>query len=97
MRLEVIRRLCLINREPLSELRCERSCISMVLCVDIQHVLPSRHDPLGRYRDESEDKSLYATCLLEPESLGIKSAHDGLVEIVYQCGKKKEYGVLSHE
>ena len=32
------------------------------------------HDPLGRYGDEAEDKSLYATRFLEPESLGVKLA-----------------------
>ena len=59
----------------------------MVLCVDIQHVLPSCHDPLGRYGYELEYKSLYAACFLEPESLGVESTHNGPVEIVYQCGK----------
>ena len=43
---------------------------------------------------EAEDKSLYATRFLEPESLGVKLANDGLIEIVYQCRKQKEYGVL---
>ena len=52
---------------------------------------------LFRSGDEAEDKSLYATRFLEPESLGVKSVHDGLVEIVYQCRKQKEYGVLCHE
>ena len=66
----------------------------MLLCVDIQHVLPCCYDPLGRYGDEAEDKSLYATRFLEPESLGVKLANDGLIEIVYQCRKQKEYGVL---
>ena len=42
-------------------------------------------------------KSLYATRFLEPESLGVKLANDGLIEIVYQCRKQKEYGVLCHE
>ena len=49
----------------LSEFCFERSCISPVFCIDIQHVLPCCHDPLGRYGDEAEDKSLYATCLLD--------------------------------
>ena len=49
---------------------------------------------LGRYGDEAEDKSLYATRFLEPESLGVKLANDGLIEIVYQCRKQKEYSVL---
>ena len=31
------------------------------------------------------------------ESLGVKLANDGLIEIVYQCRKQKEYGVLCHE
>ena len=31
---------------------------------------------------------------LELESLGVKLANDGLIEIVYQCRKQKEYGVL---
>ena len=69
----------------------------MVIGIDIQHVLPCRHDPLGRYRDESEDKRLYAARLLEPESLGVKSAQDCLVEIVYQGSKQKKDGVLRHE
>ena len=43
---------------------------------------------------QAEDKSLYATRFLEPESLGVKLANDGLIEIVYQCRKQKEYGVL---
>ena len=38
-----------------------------------------------------------ATCFLEPESLGVKLTNDGLIEIVYQCRKQKEYGVLCHE
>ncbi len=41
-----------------------------------------------------EDKSLYATRSLEPESLGVKLANHGLIEIVYQCRKQKEYSVL---
>ena len=45
--------------------------------------MPCCHDPLGRYGDEAEDKSLYATRFLEPESLGVKLANDGLIEIVY--------------
>ena len=69
----------------------------MLLCVDIQHVLPCCYDPLGRYGDEAEDKSLYATRFLEPESLGVKPAHDGLVEIVYQCSKQKKDSILRHE
>ena len=69
----------------------------MVLCVDIQHMLPCCHDPLGRYGYESENKSLYTTRFLESESLGVKSAHDGLVEIVYQCRKQKKDGILCHE
>ena len=75
----------------------EGFCISSVLCVDIQHVLPCSHDPLGRYGDESEDKSLDATRFLEPKSLGVKPAHDGLVEIVYQCSKQKKDSILRHE
>ena len=59
--------------------------------------MPCCHDPLGRYGDEAEDKSLDATRFLEPESLGVKLANDGLIEIVYQCRKQKEYGVLCHE
>ena len=59
--------------------------------------MPCCHDPLGRYGDEAEDKSLYATRFLEPESLGVKLANDGLIEIVYQCRKQKEYSVLGHE
>ena len=59
--------------------------------------MPCCHDPLGRYGDEAEDKSLYATRFLEPESLGVKLANDGLIEIVYQCRKQKEYSVLLHE
>lgn len=47
--------------------------------------------------DESEDKSLYATRFLEPKSLGVKPAHDGLVEIVYQCSKQKKDSILRHE
>ena len=31
---------------------------------------------------------------VEPESLGVKLANDGLIEIVYQCRKQKEYSVL---
>ena len=81
----------------LSEFCFEGFCISAVLCVDIQHVLPCSHDPLGRYGDESEDKSLYATRFLEPKSLGVKPAHDGLVEIVYQCSKQKKDSILRHE
>ena len=69
----------------------------MVLCVDIQHMLPCCHDPLGRYGDEFKDKSLYTTRLLESESLGVKSAHYGLVEVVYQCCKQKKDCVLCHE
>ena len=61
--------------------RSEGSCISPIFRVDIQHVLPCSQNPLGRYGDEPEDKSLYATRFLEPESFGIKSAHDVLVEI----------------
>ena len=58
--------------ETLSELRYEWSGISMVLCVDIQHMLPCSKNPLGWYWYELEDKSLYATCLLEPEGLGVE-------------------------
>ena len=61
--------------------RSEGSCISPIFRVDIQHVLPCSQNPLGRYGDEPEDKSLYATRFLEPESLGVDSAHDVLVEI----------------
>ena len=60
-------------------------------------MLPCSKNPLGRYGDEPEYKSLYATCLLEPESLGVKSSHDGPVEIVNQCSKQKEDGILCHE
>ncbi len=42
-------------------------------------------------------KSLYATRFLEPKSLGVKPAHDGLVEIVYQCSKQKKDSILRHE
>ena len=49
---------------------------------------------LGRYGDEAEDKSLYATRFLEPESLGVKFANDGLIEIVYQCRKQKKDRVI---
>ncbi len=94
MRLEVMRRFKTGKKGFLSEFCFEGFCISSVLCVDIQHVLPCSHDPLGRYGDESEDKSLYATRFLEPKSLGVKLANDGLIEIVYQCRKQKEYGVL---
>ena len=69
----------------------------MVLCVDIQYVLPCSHDPLGRYGNESENKSLYATRFLESESLGVEPTHDGLVEIAYQCSKQKKDCVLCHE
>ena len=34
---------------------------------------------------------------LEPKSLGVKPAHDGLVEIVYQCSKQKKDSILRHE
>ena len=61
--------------------RTEGSCISTFFRVDIQHVLPCSQNPLGRYGDEPEDKSLYATRFLESESLGVDSAHDVLVEI----------------
>ena len=81
----------------LPEFSYKGSCISTVFCVDIQHVLPCCHDPLGRYGDETEDKSLYATRFLEPESLGVKLANDGLIEIVYQCRKQKKDRVLCHE
>ena len=70
------------------------SYISPIFSIDTQHVLPCCHDPLGRYGDEAEDKSLCATRFLGPESLGVKLANDGLIEIVYQCRKQKEYGVL---
>ena len=63
-----------MKKGVLSEFRFERLGISVVLRVDIQHVSPCGHDPLGRYGDESEDKSLYATRLLEPERLGVKPA-----------------------
>ena len=86
-----------MKKGVLSEFRFERLGISVVLRVDIQHVSPCGHDPLGRYGDESEDKSLYATRLLEPERLGVKPAHNGLVEIAYQCGKQKENCILVHE
>ena len=69
----------------------------MVLCVDFQHALPCSHDPFGWHGDEPEDKCLYATRFLESESLGVKLAHDGLVEIVYQCCKQKKDRVLRHE
>ena len=81
----------------LPEFSYKGSCISTVFCVDIQHVLPCCHVPLGRYGDEAEDKSLYATSFLEPESLGVKLANDGLIEIVYQCRKQKKDSVLCHE
>ncbi len=32
-----------------------------------------------------------------PKSLGVKPAHDGLVEIVYQCSKQKKDSILRHE
>ena len=64
---------------------------------DIQHVLTCCHDILGRYGDEDEDKSLYATRLLEPKSLGVKPAHDGLIEVVYQNSKQKKDSILRHE
>ena len=38
---------------------------------------------------------LYATRFLEPESLGVKLANDGLIEIVYQCRKPVSYTHLS--
>ena len=81
----------------LPEFSYKGSCIGTVFCVDIRHVLPCCHDPLGRYGDEAEDKSLYATRFLEPKSLGVKPAHDGLVEIVYQCSKQKKDSILRHE
>ena len=34
---------------------------------------------------------------LSPKALVSKLANDGLIEIVYQCRKQKEYGVLCHE
>ena len=86
-----------MKKGVLSEFRFERLGISVVLRVDIQHVSPCGHDPLGRYGDESEDKSLYATRFLEAKSLGVKPAHDGLVEIVYQCSKQKKDSILRHE
>ena len=85
------------KNELLTEFSYKGSCISTVFCVDIQHVSPCCHDPLGSYWDEAEDKSLYATCYLEPESLGVKLANDGLIEIVYQCRKQKKDRVLCHE
>ena len=81
----------------LPESCCKKSCISTVFRVDIQHVLPCSQNPLGRYGDEPEDKSLYATRFLESESLGVDPAHDVLVEIVYQCSKQEKDGVLCHE
>ncbi len=71
--------------------------IGKVLRVDVLYVLPCIQNPLGRYRYEPEDKSLYAARPLESESLGIKPAHDVLVEIVYQGSKQKKGRVLSHE
>ena len=59
-----------------AESRFERSCVSPIFCIDMQHVLPCGHDPLGRYGDQAEDKSLYATPFLEPESLGVKLANE---------------------
>ena len=44
-------------------------CIRDSFSIDIQHVLPCCHDPLGRYGDEAEDKSLYATRSLSPKAL----------------------------
>ena len=39
----------------------------------------------------------FVHCFLEPESLGVKLANDGLIEIVYQCRKQKKDRVLCHE
>ena len=72
-------------------------CLDTSIMIVETHVLPCCHDPLGWYGDEAEDKSLYATRFLEPESLGVKLANDGLIEIVYQCRKQKKDRVLCHE
>ena len=45
----------------------------------LPNLLMKYSDPLGRYGDEAEDKSLYVTRFLEPESLGVKLANDVLI------------------
>ena len=74
-----------------------RSYISPIFSIAIQPVLPCYHDPLGRYADEADVYSLYATRFLDPESLGVKLANDDLIEIVYQCSKQKKDSILRHE
>ena len=83
------------KNELLPEFSYKGSCISTVFCVDIQHVSPCCHDPLGRYWDEAEDKNLNATRFLEPESLGVKLANDGLIEIVYECCQQQEHATFT--
>ena len=39
----------------------------------------------------------YSHLVLRAKSLGVKPAHDGLVEIVYQCSKQKKDSILRHE
>lgn len=43
--------------------------MSMILCVNIKHILFYCHDPFVRYGDELKDKRLYATCFPEAESM----------------------------
>ena len=42
-------------------------------------------------------KAFMRLVFFEPKSLGVKPAHDGLVEIVYQCSKQKKDSILRHE
>ena len=69
----------------------------MVVGVDVQHILPCSLNPLGRYRNEFEDKRLDTAGFLEPELLHFNPLHDGLVEIAYQCRQEQEYGIFRHE
>ena len=50
--------------------------------------LPVEYIPHTELKERSRDaKAIVLT-------LGVKLANDGLIEIVYQCRKQKEYGVL---
>ena len=66
--------------------------------VDVEFVLPCRSDPLGRYGDESEQKTLDSVCGLDSKEDGHeRQCHDVSVEVCSHGGDKQEYGVLVHE
>ena len=63
--------------------------------VDVESVLPCRSDPLGRYGDESEQKTLDSVCGLDSKMDSHKRhSHDVSVEVCSHGGDKQEHAYV---